>query len=262
MCDGVQPFFPHLAIIPPDPQGHSMQKTKTWKPGNRLLASLSPESCARLHADLVLADLPAGKVLFEPEVAQHCIYFPRSGIVSLLAVLENGDTGEVAMVGKEGLVGVAVMVDSLSLPMRAIVQVPGEALVLRAEAVGSEFRHNGDFQRMLLRYTQALIAQITQVSMCTRRHSVEKQLCRWLLQAGDRVGGDEMPLTHEAIANLLGVRREGVTEAAGRLQAAELIRYSRGRIQILDHEGLLQRGCECYSSIRRETDRLLDAPVR
>jgi CRP-like cAMP-binding protein len=238
-----------------------MQKPKPWKPGNQLLAKLPADACARLRADLVPVELPVGKVLFEPDAVQSCIYFPRSGVVSLLAVLENGDTGEVAMVGNEGIVGVSMMVDGASTPTKAIVQVPGEALSLRAEVVTQEFRHGGAFQVAMLRYTQALIAQITQVSMCTRRHSVEKQLGRWLLLANDRMEGAEMPLTHEAIAHLLGVRREGVTEAAGRLQAAGLVRYGRGRIRVHDREGLVQHSCECYSAIRREYVRLLDTPA-
>jgi CRP-like cAMP-binding protein len=237
------------------------QKTKLWKPGNSLLAHLAPEICARLRPELATVDLPVGKVLFEPESAQGCLYFPRTGLVSLLAVLENGDTGEVAMVGNEGVVGVSVMVDGYTTPTRAVVQVAGQALMLKADAFQQEFRRGGEFQFAMLRYTQALIAQITQVSMCTRRHSVEKQLGRWLLLANDRVDGAEMPLTHEAVAQLLGVRREGVTEAAGRLQAAGLVRYSRGRIHVHDRDGLMQSACECYAAIRREYARLLDAPA-
>jgi CRP-like cAMP-binding protein len=235
-----------------------MQKTKPWKPGNALLASLEPDICARIKDHLVLVDLPLGKILFEPDTTHSCVYFPRSGLVSLLAVLENGDTGEVAMVGNEGMVGVSMLVDNQSTPMRALVQVAGQAFALRADMVNEEFRHGGGFQIATLRYTQALIAQITQVSMCTRRHSVEKQLCRWLLLAFERLDGGELPITHESIAHLLGVRREGVTEAAGRLQAAGLIRYGRGRMHLLDRVGLVNHGCECYLAIRREYVRLLE----
>ena len=238
-----------------------MQKSKPWKPGTALLAGLATEICARLKDQLVLVDLPLGRILFEPDSLQTHIYFPRSGLVSLLAVLENGDTGEVAMVGNEGLVGVALLVDSQSTPTRAVVTIAGQALALKADQVGQEFRLGGGFQFSMLRYMQALIAQITQVSMCTRRHTVERQLCRWLLLAFDRIEGGELLITHEAIAHLIGVRREGVTEAAGRLQAAGLIRYSRGRMQLQDRAGLVARCCECYTAIRREYARLLDAPV-
>lgn len=238
-----------------------MHKSKSWKPGNTLLAELEPEICARLKQALVLVDLPVGKILFEPDSAQTHIYFPRSGLVSLLAVLRDGDTGEVAMVGSEGLVGISLLVDHTSTPTRAVVTIAGQALALKADVVGQEFRLGGGFQVSMLRYTQALIAQITQVSMCTRRHTVERQLCRWLLLAFDRNEGGELAMTHESIAHLIGVRREGVTEAAGRLQAAGLIRYSRGRMHLQDRDGLVARGCECYTAIRREYARLLESPL-
>jgi CRP-like cAMP-binding protein len=237
-----------------------MLNTKLWKPGNRLLAGLDGSSCARIREDLVLVDMPVGRILFEPESTQSHVFFPRSGLVSMLAVLENGDTGEVAMVGNEGLVGVSLLVDSQSTPIRAMVTVAGQALALKAEIVVQEFRRGDAFQIAMLRYTQALIAQMTQVSMCTRRHTVEKQLCRWLLMAFERHDYKDLPVTHEAIAQLLGVRREGVTEAAGRLQASGLIQYGRGRIRILDRAGLDGHGCECCATIRREYARLLDAP--
>jgi CRP-like cAMP-binding protein len=261
MYEFVHTFPARTRKLFPDPKGPSMPNSKPWKPGNRLLAGLAPEIRARLKEEFVTVEMPVGKLLFEPDSVQAYVYFPLSGLVSLLAVLENGDTGEVAMVGKEGLVGVSLLVDSQSTPTRAVVQVAGEALALRAETMSHEFRLAGGFQMAMLRYTQALIAQITQVSMCTRRHTVERQLCRWLLLAFDRVEDGELTITHEAIAHLIGVRREGVTEAAGRLQSAGLIRYSRGRMHLQDREGLVQRGCECYLAIRREYARLLDAPL-
>jgi CRP-like cAMP-binding protein len=238
-----------------------VQQNKPWKPGNGLLAGLAPDVCARIKDDLAPVELPVGRILFEPDSVQTHIYFPRSGLVSLLAVLQNGDTGEVAMVGNEGLVGVSLLVDSQSTPTRAVVTIAGQALALKADVVAHEFRQGGGFQLAMLRYTQALIAQITQVSMCTRRHTVERQLCRWLLLAFDRIEGGELTVTHEAIAHLIGVRREGVTEAAGRLQAAGLIRYSRGRMHLQDRNGLVARCCECYTAIRREYARLLEAPA-
>jgi CRP-like cAMP-binding protein len=235
-----------------------MKDGKSWMSSNGLLAKLPAAVCARLTSDLRLVQLPVGKVLYESGAQQEHIYFPRSGIVSLLYVLENGDAGEIAMVGNEGLVGTAVLVDSQSTPSRAVVQIAGEALALGADAVDREFKLGGEFQFVLLRYTQALIAQMAQTAICNRHHPIEKQLCRWLLLCLDRLEADELNLTQEAIANLLGVRREGITEAAGRLQEAGLIRYSRGNIRVLDRKGLEQRSCECYRAVESEYDRLLD----
>jgi CRP-like cAMP-binding protein len=239
-----------------------MDKSTPWSPNNGLLDKLSVEACARLRPHLQLVEMPAGKVLFEARAQQHHMYFPRSGIVSLLYVMENGDTSEIAMVGNEGVVGTAILVDSQSTPARAVVQVSGEAYLLKAELEDREFQRGGDFQFVLLRYMQVLLAQMAQTAVCNRHHPVEKQLCRWLLLCLDRVISDELNMTQELIASRLGVRREGVTEAAGRLQEAGLIKYSRGKIHVLDREGLEKRSCECYRAVRNEYDRLLvELPV-
>jgi CRP-like cAMP-binding protein len=237
-----------------------MKKTAPWEqPINGMLAHLPADVCARLQPLLQLVELPVGKVVYESHTPQNAMYFPRSGLVSLLYVLENGDTTEIAMVGREGIIGVALLVDGQSTPTRAVVQVAGEALMLKTEDVEREFRRGGEFQFALLRYTQALLTQMAQTAVCNRHHTVEKQLCRWLLLGSDRIGDDTIKMTQEQIASLLGVRREGVTEAAGKLQAAEVIAYSRGSIRIQDRAELLNRSCECYRVVRQEYDRLLAA---
>lgn len=228
-----------------------------WKARNGLLETLSHDECARLRPELQVVELTRGKTIYESGAAQHSMYFPRSGVVSMVYSSENGDSTEIAMIGHEGMVGTAVLVDGLSTPSSAIVQVPGEALVLRGEIVEREFKRGGQFQFMLLRYTQVLLAQMAQTAVCNRHHSVEKQLCRWLLLCQDRTGSDVLELTQEMIATRLGVRREGVTEAAGRLQELGLIRYTRGRIWIVDRKGLERQSCECYAVVRAEYERLL-----
>lgn len=238
-----------------------MQKT-TWEPGNRILESLSLEVCQRLRASMQRIELPVGKVLFDPESEQNPVYFPRSGLVSLSYVMENGDTGEVAMVGCEGLVGVTLLVDSTRTPNNAQVRIAGEAWAVRPDTIEKEFQRGEAFQRYMLRYTQYLISQMAQAAICNRHHIIERQVARWLLQASDRIGGDELPVTHDGIANLLGVRREGVTEAAGKFQDAGLIANTRGRIRIIDRHGLEQRACECYGLLNREYQRLLGEPIR
>lgn len=228
-----------------------------WAPLNGLLDSLPADVCRRLHAELELVDLVPGKVVYESDTLQSTMFFPRGGIVSLLYVLENGDTSEIAMVGNEGMVGVALLVDSHSTPTRAVVQAVGTAYALRGEIVDREFKRGAEFQFAILRYTQALLTQMAQTAVCNRHHTVEKQLSRWLLLAIDRLGSLEVRMTQEQIANLLGVRREGVTEAARKLQDDGMIRYSRGLIQILDRASLLNRSCECYAVVKREYERLL-----
>lgn len=238
-----------------------MKSPTPWRPHNGLLDDLPPDVCGRLSPDLHLVELPVGKMLYESHAQQHLMYFPRSGIVSLLHVTKGGESAEIAMVGNEGMIGTALLVDSRSTPSTAVVQAAGEALALKADAVGREFKRNGAFQFAVLRYTQAVIAQMAQMAICNRHHTVEQQLSRRLLLCVDRLGSDELRMTQEAIASMLGVRREGVTEAAGRLQEAGLIRYSRGRIVLLDRQGLQRRSCECYEMIREEYDRLLARPV-
>ena len=235
-----------------------MPSVAPWKPQNRLLETLPDDVCARLRPHMQLVELPKDKVLYEVGSQQSQIYFVRSGIVSLQYVTSSGESGEIAMVGNEGMVGVAVMVDSSAAPSRAVVQIPGEALAAKAEAIDREFRRGGPFQVMMLRYTQMLLSQMAQAAICSRHHSIEKQLARWLLLGFDRIPRDEeLRITHEAIANLLGVRREGITEAAGRLQEAELISYGRGRVRLLDRKRLEAHSCECYRMVRNEYARLM-----
>jgi CRP-like cAMP-binding protein len=228
-----------------------------WKARNGLLETLSEEECDRLRADLQVVELPAGRVLYEAGAPQSFMYFLRSGVVSMMYTSHNGDSTEIAMIGREGLVGTAVLMDAVSTPSSAVVQVAGEALALRADVADREFRRGGHFQFMAMRYVQVLLAQMAQTAVCNRHHSVERQVCRWLLLCHDRIGSDELPVTQEMIATRLGVRREGVTEAAGRLQEMGLIRYSRGRIWIIDRKGLERQSCECYAVVRGEYDRLL-----
>lgn len=238
-----------------------MTNVQPREPRSFLLDHLPDDVCSRLAPDLQPVVLPAGKVLYESGTTQSHMYFIRSGIVSLLYVTEGGNSGEIAMVGNEGVVGVALMVDSHTTPTRAVVQVAGEAIALKGEAMDREFKRGGAFQTMILRYTQWLLSQMAQAAICNRHHSIEKQFSRWLLMGFDRLGCEELRVTHEAIANRLGVRREGVTEAAGRLQEAGVIRYSRGYIRLQDHAGLEQHSCECYELLKREYDRLIRPPL-
>jgi CRP-like cAMP-binding protein len=225
---------------------------------NRLLAALPDEDFRRLEPHLEPLALPLGWALYESGDRQAHVYFPTEGIVSLLYVMENGASAEIAVAGNEGLVGVSMFMGGDSTPSRAIVQSAGHAYRLGAGILKREFELGGPLQHMLLRYTQALITQMAQTAVCNRHHSVERQLCRWLLLSLDRLASNEIHMTQELIANMLGVRREGVTEAAGRLQEAGLISYQRGRIAVLDRPGLEQRVCECYAVVKRECDRLLN----
>lgn len=238
-----------------------MTKIEKLHPVNGLLATLPADVCERLRPDLQVVELTAGKVLFESKAKQHAMYFFRSGLVSLVYAVESGDTNEIAMVGREGMVGVALLVDGGSTPTQAVVQIAGEALMLKAEAVTAEFSRGTEFQFVLLRYTQALLAQMAQMSVCNRHHTVEKQLARWLLSCADRIGPIELRMTQGHIADLLGVRREGVTEAARKLQEAGAIDYSRGVIRIVDRQVLHDHSCECYVVLRGEYERLLGFPI-
>ena len=203
--------------------------------------------------------LPLGMVVYESGGAQGYVYFPTSCIVSLLYVLADGASAEIAITGSEGLVGIALFMGGETTPSRAVVQSAGHGYRLRAAVLKKAFESGGELQHLLLRYTQALITQMTQTAVCNRHHSVDQQLCRWLLLSLDRLPGNELLMTQELIANMLGVRREGVTEAAGTLQAEGLIRYSRGRITVLDRPHLEARVCECYAVVKKEYDRLLPA---
>ncbi len=227
---------------------------------NRLLAMLPEAEFARLQPQLEPAPLPLGMAVYESGDQQGFVYFPTTAIVSLLYVMEDGSSAEIAIVGNEGVVGVALFMGGESTPSRAVVQSAGHAYRMRARVVKLEFDRGGELQHLLLRYTQALITQMAQTAVCNRHHAIEQQLCRWLLLSLDRLSTNELSMTQELIANMLGVRREGVTEAAGMLQAAGLIHYSRGRITVLDRPGLEALACECYAVVKRETDRLLAPP--
>jgi CRP-like cAMP-binding protein len=224
---------------------------------NRLLASLPAATFEALMPFLEPVELPLGMVVYESGGKQGYVYFPTSGIVSLLYVLENGSSAEIAVTGNEGLVGIALFMGGETTPSRAVVQSAGRGYRLKAAMLKTQFEGGGALQHLLLRYTQALITQMTQTAVCNRHHAVDQQLCRWLLLSLDRLPVSELVMTQELIANMLGVRREGVTEAAGKLQADGLIEYSRGRIKVLDRHHLEARVCECYSVVKREYDRLL-----
>ena len=224
---------------------------------NRLLAALPAAEFAHFAGHLEPVTMAAGDVLYESGGQLQHVYFPTTAIVSLLYLLENGSTAEIAMVGREGILGISLFMGGETTPSRAVVQRGGEALRLRADLIKLEFNRAGPLLRLLLRYTQALITQMMQTAVCNRHHSVEQQLCRWLLLSLDRTSSQSLAVTQEVIANLLGVRREGVTEAAGRLQRSGLIRYSRGNIEVLDRAGLEHTVCECYSVVKQEFDRLL-----
>jgi CRP-like cAMP-binding protein len=226
-------------------------------PENHLLAVLSDADWARLEPHLALIDMPLGQVVYESGDRLDHVYFPTSSIVSLLYVMEDGASAEIAIVGNEGLVGIALFMGGETTPSRAIVQSAGRAYRLPAAILKEEFRRGGALQRLLLRYTQALITQMAQTAVCNRHHSIDQQLCRWLLLSIDRLASNELEMTQDLIANMLGVRRAGVTEAALKLQDAGLIRYSHGHIELLNREGLEQRVCECYGVVKREFDRLL-----
>lgn len=201
--------------------------------------------------------MPLGQVLYESGGKLGHVYFPTTSLVSLLYVMENGASAEIAVVGHEGLVGISLFMGGESTPSRAVVQSAGRGFRLGAELMLREFNRAGPVMHLLLRYTQALITQMAQTAVCNRHHSLDQQLCRWLLLSLDRLAGDELVMTQELIANMLGVRREGVTEAALKLQKVGLIRYARGRISVLDRKGLEERTCECYAVVKKEYDRLL-----
>jgi CRP-like cAMP-binding protein len=224
---------------------------------NHLLDALPDAVRQRLFPKLERVPLPLGKVLYEPGDAMRYAYFPTDSIVSLLYVLEDGASAEISVVGNEGIVGVALFMGGASTPSRAVVQSAGWAYRLAGPVLMEEFNRHGDLLLLLLRYTQALLTQMAQTAVCNRHHSIDQQLCRWLLLSVDRLDGPVLQMTQELIANMLGVRREGVTEAAGKLQKQGLIEYSRGHITVLDRPGLEARCCECYAVVKQEYDRLL-----
>ncbi|MCQ9374949.1 Crp/Fnr family transcriptional regulator [Methyloversatilis sp. XJ19-13] len=226
---------------------------------NELLAALPDAEWDRWLPNLEPVDMPLGKVLYESGTRLSHVYFPVTAIVSLLYVMEDGASAEIAVVGKEGLVGVSLFMGGESTTSRAVVQSAGEGYRLKSNLMMVEFNRAGPVLHLLLRYTQALITQMAQTAVCNRHHSLDQQLCRWLLLSLDRLPTNELVMTQELIANMLGVRREGVTEAAGRLQESGLISYRRGHITVLDRAGLEKRTCECYAVVKAEYDRLLPA---
>ena len=224
---------------------------------NHLLAALPDPDWQRWLPQLERVEMPLGQVLYESGGTLSHVYFPTTAIVSLLYVMENGASAEIAVVGNEGIVGIALFMGGDSTSSRAVVQSAGSGLRLKAQIVKEDFNRAGPVLHLLLRYTQALITQMAQTAVCNRHHSLDQQLCRWLLLSLDRLKGNELVMTQELIANMLGVRREGVTEGALKLQQAGLIRYARGHISILDRDGLEKRTCECYAVVKKEYDRLL-----
>jgi CRP-like cAMP-binding protein len=227
---------------------------------NHLLAALTSAEHERLTPHLELISLPLGNVLCESGDRLRHAYFPTDSIVSLLYILEDGESAEIAVVGNDGLIGVALFMGGETTPSRAIVQSAGYAYRLPGQLLADEFHRSGEWNLLLLRYAQALLTQMAQTAVCNRHHTIDQQLCRWLLQSLDRVPSSTLTMTHELIANMLGVRREGVTEAASRLQDLGVIDYSRGKIKVLDRPKLEQLCCECYAVVKRETDRLLPDP--
>ena len=224
---------------------------------NHLLAALPAVDYARLLPDLELIAMPLGWAVYESGDQMSYLYFPTTSIISLLYVMENGSSAEIAITGNEGLVGISLFMGGESTPSRAVVQSAGHCYRLKANVLKREFALGGHLQFLALRFTQALITQMAQTAVCNRHHAIDQQLCRWLLLSLDRLSSNELTMTQELIANMLGVRREGVTEAAGKLQRAGMIRYSRGRITVLDRERLEQGACECYAVVKKEFDRLL-----
>lgn len=228
---------------------------------NHLLAALPSDEWRHWLPQLERVSMPLGLVLYESGRTMTHVYFPIDSIVSLLYVMENGASAEIAVVGNEGVVGISLFMGGESTPSRAVVQSAGEGFRLRGSAVKEAFARSGPVMHLLLRYTQALITQMAQTAVCNRHHSLDQQLCRWLLLSMDRLQGNELVMTQELIGNMLGVRREGVTESALKLQRDGLIRYARGRITVLDRPGLEQRTCECYAVVKKEYDRLLPANI-
>ena len=224
---------------------------------NHLLAALPAAEWERWLPQLEWVEMPLGQVLYESGTTLSHVYFPLTAIVSLLYVMENGASAEIAVVGNEGIVGISLFMGGESTPSRAVVQSAGHGFRLNAQTMKEEFNRAGPVLHLLLRYTQALITQMAQTAVCNRHHSLDQQLCRWLLLSLDRLQGNDLVMTQELIANMLGVRREGVTEAALKLQKVGLISYARGHISVLDRAGLEQRTCECYAVVKNEYDRLL-----
>ncbi|WP_425274006.1 Crp/Fnr family transcriptional regulator [Paraburkholderia lacunae] len=224
---------------------------------NRLLAALPPDERGRIEPHLSLVTMPLGQVVYESGDHLSHVYLPTTAIISMLYVMENGASAEIAVVGRDGLLGVALFMGGETMPNRAIVQSAGEAFRLSGQIVKDEFARGGAIQRLFLRYTQALITQMAQTAVCNRHHSIAQQFCRWLLLSLDRLESNDVHMTQELIANMLGVRRAGVTETARKLQDDGVIRYNRGLIEVLNRRALEVQVCECYKVVKRESDRLL-----
>jgi CRP-like cAMP-binding protein len=248
---------PRATIMPPAQSPRTHAATARPAHENHLLAALPAADLERLRPHLELVPLALGEALYEPGMKLRHVYFPTTAIVSLLYVMEDGASAEIAVVGNEGILGISLFMGGETTPSRAVVQSAGFGYRLRAQLLKDEFGRFGTMMQLLLRYTQALITQMAQTAVCNRHHSVDQQLCRWLLLSLDRLDSSELTMTQELIANMLGVRREGVTEAAGKLQDAGLVRYRRGKITVLDRPRLEARSCECYQVVKREFDRLL-----
>jgi CRP-like cAMP-binding protein len=231
------------------------------KDRNYLFHSIPQNEWERLLPHIEPVDLPLGKVLYEPGTKMSHIYFPSSAIVSLLYALENGSSAEIAIVGNEGVVGISIFMGGESTSSRAVVQSAGQGYRIKSSLILEEFNRSGPLMHLLLRYTQALITQMSQTAVCNRHHTLDQQFCRWLLLSLDRLTSNELVMTQELIANMLGVRREGVTEAALKVQQAGFIKYARGRITILDRAGLEHRTCECYQVVKTEYERLLPKKI-
>jgi CRP-like cAMP-binding protein len=241
--------MPKARVVPGNPRA------------NQLLAALPERDYGLLAQGLEWTAMPLGMAIYESGGRQGFVYFPVDSIVSLLYVLENGASTEIAVTGKEGLVGISLFMGGGTTPSRAVVQSAGHGYRVNGAVLRKLFESSGDAQHLLLRFTQALITQMTQTAVCNRHHAVDQQLCRWLLLMLDRLSSNRVLMTQELIANMLGVRREGVTEAAGKLQSQGLIEYRRGRITVLDRPGLEARVCECYAVVKREYERLLPSPL-
>ena len=224
---------------------------------NHLLAALPASDYERLAPHLELIPLKLGEVLYEPGVQLRYVYFPTTSIVSLLYVMEDGASAEIAIVGNEGILGISLFMGGETTPSRAVVQSAGHGYRLKAQLLKDEFQRFGPMLHLLLRYTQALITQMGQTAVCNRHHTVEQQLCRWLLMSLDRLPSNELTMTQELIANMLGVRREGVTESAGKLQRLGMIHYNRGHVVVVNRPALESHSCECYAVVKKEFDRLL-----
>jgi CRP-like cAMP-binding protein len=252
-----EPVLDPIAFSPVEAFGSSMETSPNTPRQNHLLGALPAEEWDRLRPQMELRRMPLGHVLYESGDSMRHVYFPTTSIISLLYVMEDGSSAEIAIVGNEGIVGISLFMGGETTPSRAIVQSAGNAYRVAAQYLKEEFFRAGPVQQLLLRYTQALITQMAQTAVCNRHHSVEQQLCRWLLMSLDRLPSNELTMTQELIANMLGVRREGVTESAGKLQKLGLIHYNRGHIVVINRPALESHSCECYAVVKKEFDRLL-----